>query len=64
MVLRESAAWPIGLLGVHCVVLELPTGADADEAIARLRRDRRVESVQSLQSFSTLGLTSTQAGVS
>jgi subtilisin family serine protease len=59
--LRESAAWPIGLLGVHCVVFEIPTNADAGETIARLRRDRRVESVQPLQSFSTLGLTSTSA---
>lgn len=53
--LRESASWPIGVLGVHCVVLELPQGANVEDAITRLRRDRRVESAQPLQSFATLG---------
>jgi hypothetical protein len=52
--LREASAWPIGLLGVHCVVFELPSEADRDETLERLRRDRRVESAQALQSFSTL----------
>jgi subtilisin family serine protease len=52
--LREAQAWPIDLLGVHCVVFELPPGAAPNEVIARLRRDRRVESVQPLQSFGAL----------
>jgi hypothetical protein len=52
--LREVTAWPIGLLGVHCLVFELPPGADRADVIDRLRRDRRVESVQPLQSFRTL----------
>jgi subtilisin family serine protease len=52
--LREAAAWPIGLLGVHCVVFELPSQANRDDLLERLRRDRRVESAQALQSFSTL----------
>jgi subtilisin family serine protease len=52
--LREADAWPIDLLGVHCVVFELPAGAAADDVMTRLRRDRRVESVQPLQSFGAL----------
>jgi subtilisin family serine protease len=52
--LREIAAWPIGLLGVHCIVYELPPGADRSATLDRLRRDSRVESAQSYQSFATL----------
>ena len=52
--LREIAAWPIGLLGIHCIVYELPPGADRNATIDRLRRDSRVESAQPYQSFATL----------
>jgi hypothetical protein len=52
--LREIAAWPIGLLGIHCVVYELPVGADRNAALERLRRDSRVESAQPYQAFATL----------
>ena len=52
--LREVAAWPIGLLGIHCVVYELPPGADRNAALERLRRDSRVETAQPYQSFATL----------
>src|SRR5262245_22651731 len=52
--LREIAAWPIGLLGIHCVVYELPVGADRNTALDRLRHDSRVESAQPYQAFSTL----------
>jgi hypothetical protein len=52
--LREVSAWPIGLLSVHCMVFEIPTGIDRDETLERLRRDRRVESAQPLHSFDTL----------
>jgi hypothetical protein len=54
--LREADAWPIDLLGVHCVVFELPAGAAAQEVMTRLRRDRRVESVQPLQAFGALSV--------
>src|SRR5262249_8006621 len=50
--LREIAAWPIALLGIHCIVYELPVGADREAALERLRRDKRVESAQPYQSFS------------
>jgi Subtilase family len=52
--LREVAAWPIGLLGIHCVVYELPMGADRNAALERLRHDSRVETAQPYQSFATL----------
>jgi hypothetical protein len=52
--LREVAAWPIGLLGIHCVVYELPPGADRNAALERLRHDSRVETAQPYQSFATL----------
>src|SRR5690606_3756367 len=52
--LRPVTGWPIRLLGVQCLVYELAQGADRDATIARLQRDRRVESVQPLHSFQTL----------
>ena len=52
--LREVAAWPIGLLGIHCVVYELPAGVDRNAALERLRHDSRVGAAQPYQSFSTL----------
>ncbi len=56
--LREVAAWPIGLLGIHCVVYQLPRGADRNATLDRLRRDSRVETAQPYQSFATLTSTS------
>jgi Subtilase family len=56
--LRQATAWPIGLLGVHCIVFELPPQADQAQMLDRLRHDRRVESAQPLQSFSTLSASS------
>ncbi len=52
--LKQAAAWPIAMLGVHCIVFETPPGADPAQLLARLRRDKRVESAQPMQSFSTL----------
>jgi hypothetical protein len=59
--LREVAAWPIGLLGIHCIVYQLPPGVDRNAALDRLRRDNRVESAQPYQSFSTLTSDTTAA---
>jgi subtilisin family serine protease len=53
--LREVDGWPIDLLGIHCVMFELPAGADRDTVLTRLRHDSRVESAQPLQSFNVLG---------
>lgn len=54
--LRELAAWPISALRVHCVVLEIPPGAERDQVLAALARDPRVELAQPLQDFDTLSL--------
>jgi subtilase family protein len=62
--LREVAAWPIGLLGIHCVVYELPPGADRNAALERLRRDSRVETAQPYQSFATLTTDSSRISAS
>ena len=51
--LREVSSWPIAMLGVHCVVFQVPAGQTVPQAIAQLRRDARVESVQPLQTFAT-----------
>jgi subtilisin family serine protease len=49
--LREVAAWPIELLGVHCLVYEIAPAAQRDEVLAALRRDASVESAQPLSRF-------------
>ncbi|HMD75580.1 MAG TPA: S8 family serine peptidase [Steroidobacteraceae bacterium] len=51
--LRETAAWPIALLNVHCLVYEMPANADRRQLLAALAGDSRVESVQPLVSFET-----------
>jgi subtilisin family serine protease len=55
--LQTVSAWPIGLLGVHCIVYALPRETDMDELLARMRTDRRVESAQPMQSFATSAAT-------
>ena len=57
--LREISAWPIGLLGVHCLMFELPAQVDRETALNRLRSDPRVESAQPLHSFNVLTSPST-----
>lgn len=54
--LEWIAAWRIDVLGVHCVVYRIPDDSTRDELLARLRDDRRVESAQPLQEFSTSAL--------
>jgi subtilisin family serine protease len=51
--LEEAASWPIGLLGVHCIVYAVPPAADPRELLARISADRRVESAQPLVTFET-----------
>ena len=50
--LVEVAGWPIGALGVHCVVYRLPPAADRDTLLLRLAADARVRLAQPLQDFS------------
>lgn len=51
--LRATAAWPIALLKVHCLIYELPRDADRRQLLAALAGDSRVDSVQPLLSFET-----------
>jgi len=51
--LEWVAAWRIDVLGVHCIVYRIPADASREQMLARLRADRRVESAQPLQQFST-----------
>lgn len=55
--LVEVDHWPINSLSVYCFVYRVPDDADRNSIIARLRADKRIESVQSLQEFET-GMTS------
>jgi subtilisin family serine protease len=52
--LRLVNAWPIEILGVHCVVYAVPPTVKSETIIARMQADRLVESVQQLNSFATL----------
>jgi subtilisin family serine protease len=56
--LQEAASWPIGLLGVHCIVYAAPATVDPRDLLARLSSDRRVESAQRLVTFETQSSTS------
>lgn len=51
--LVEIEHWPIRSLSVYCFVYRIPDGADRKDVIARLKADRRVESVQAMQKFDT-----------
>jgi Subtilase family len=51
--LREISAWPIATLHVHCVMFQLPPATPRAVMIAHLAADRRVESVQPLNEFTT-----------
>ncbi|MGE5337467.1 MAG: S8 family peptidase [Gemmatimonadota bacterium] len=55
--LREVAAWPIELLGVHCLVYEIPAQEKRDQVLAALRRDPGVESAEPLARFEVRGTT-------
>lgn len=61
--LRETAAWPIPTLGVHCVVFEIAEGAHREQVVARLSRDKRVHLAQPLQEFSVQGSAEVGASV-
>ncbi len=51
--LQQAASWPIALLGVHCIVYEMPADDDPAALLQRMAHDRRVESVQPLATFAT-----------
>ena len=49
--LQPEAAWPIGLLHLHCAVLAVPAGVTRDDILERLRKDQRVALVEPLQDY-------------
>ena len=51
--LTEVNAWPIEPLHIHCAVLEIPSGADRNQLLEALSKDRRVKLTQPLQTFAT-----------
>jgi hypothetical protein len=51
--LRSVSEWPIEVLGVHCVVFEVPASDSPTDVLRRLRGDGRVESAQPMQLFGT-----------
>jgi hypothetical protein len=53
--LREVAAWPIELLGVHCLVYALPPAAAPAAVLAALQQDPDVETAQPLAAFTLQG---------
>lgn len=55
--LVEAATWPIPVLGVHCVVFEVPADGSADDLIDRLKRDPLVDSAQPMNTFYVKGTT-------
>ena len=52
--LLQVEGWPIRALGVYCVIFEIPAGRPLAEVVRRLESDRRVESVQPMQTFQVL----------
>ena len=51
--LRQVSAWPIATLHVHCIMFQLPGASSRGTVMAQLGSDRRVESVQPLNEFTT-----------
>ena len=49
------AQWPVSVLGVSCVVYEVPQALSLQQVMADLQKDRKVSSVQQMQSFQVLG---------
>ncbi|MEW6167679.1 MAG: S8 family serine peptidase [Pseudomonadota bacterium] len=52
--LTEVDAWPIAPLGLHCVVYRLRPGEQREALLRVLAADRRVESAQPMQLFTSL----------
>lgn len=53
--LRLVTAWPVTVLGVTCVVYEVPPGRALEAAVRSLGSDPEVETVQPMHRFRSLG---------
>lgn len=49
--MHQVAAWPIEVLGVHCLVYAIPPATQREQVLATLLRDPDVESAQPLSRF-------------
>ncbi len=62
--LQEHSSWRIAPLRWRCMLYRLPAGADRAEVLARLAADARVQLVQPLNQFNTLGVAATSPAAS
>ncbi|MBX9902099.1 MAG: S8 family serine peptidase [Burkholderiaceae bacterium] len=53
--LREVTAWPIDVLNMHCVVMEVMGNSSIEITLEALTKDQRVRLAQPLQTFNTQG---------
>jgi hypothetical protein len=49
------ADWPLGSIGVRCLVFSIDNPAQRQQIISRLEADERIETAQPMQAFSVLG---------
>ncbi len=49
--LQPVAAWPIGMLHLHCAVLQLPAGVTREAMLEKLHADQRVALAEPLQDY-------------
>ncbi|NKJ20405.1 subtilisin family serine protease [Dyella sp. SG609] len=59
--LREVVGWPIKALGLFCIVVEPPAGADREALLQNLAKDERVKLAQPLQDYEVYADTQQQA---
>ncbi len=52
--LHSIDEWPIKLLGLHCVVYEVPKDYSIDSVLKKMAGDTRIESAQRMQKFGSL----------
>lgn len=52
--LQKTGAFPLESLNIQCLIFQIPENVDADELIAKLERDERVETVQANKTFHSL----------
>ncbi len=51
--LRVVTEWPISMLEVHCIIVELPAGANRAELLEKITRHPYVEDVEPVQLYAT-----------
>jgi subtilisin family serine protease len=59
--LQFVAQWPVTVLGVSCVVYQVPEALTLQKVITELQQDSEVGAVQAMQSFQVLGTSSSKS---